>query len=456
MEKPVCRGECLFGKCPHKVCIKHTAGSNQEVTVFKEKMSIMTDFSLQHCEWDKSGYGIAVDIGTTTVAVFLYQLEKGEMLAVESQINAQVSFGPDVISRIKFCGDNADGLDKLHNVVINQLNAMIKDVCDSAGIALEKIAHAVITANTTMMHLLCKISPVSMGVLPFEPESYFDEFINAGSIGLNIKEASLYLPPCISSFVGADITTDMIAAGFSADLKGYYLLMDIGTNGEVTLGNREGIVASSTAAGPAFEGAHITCGMAGVNGAINSVYAKQGKLEYTTIGGGEAKGLCGSGLLDAIALFTGAGAINGTGKIVQKDNPYAFEHEGMAALRIAENVFLTQKDIREFQTAKAAVAAGVLTLMHDSGVRESDIDKLFLAGGFGNFMNIESARLVGLVPKGIETVSMGNGAAAGAAMLLLDNSYIQHAKAIKDMSRHVELGNSPYFMEKYVDCMYFE
>ncbi len=450
-----CRGECLFGKCPNKVCIKYKNAGNMQPVKSNEAMQIMTSGVLPPHRSTGSGIGLAVDIGTTTVAVYLYDRATSGVLAVESGLNAQVSLGVDVRSRIKLCGDTADGLPMLREAIRAQLNELIGKACAGAGYAVDCIAGGVITGNTTMLHLLAGFSPVSMGVLPFEPECYFGYETTMGELGLVPAQAACYLPPCISAFVGADIVTGLLAAGFAKD-ENNCLLMDIGTNGEVALGGKNGIVSSSTAAGPAFEGAQISCGMAGVRGAINRVYAAAGKLRYDTIGGEKPRGLCGSGLLDAIAVFCRAGALDETGRIDEECPLCEKSAEGEVALRVAEGILLTQKDIREFQTAKAAVAAGVLALMHEKGIAHHEIETIYLAGGFGNYMDVSSAREVGLIPKEIHVKSIGNSAASGAALLLLDDSFRAQAEKLKQISNHVELGGNPYFMEKYIDCMYFE
>lgn len=450
----ICRGECLFGRCPFGECIKHKghAASPQAV---KEDIEILTGFHLPPLNLgSKKGLGIAVDIGTTTIVVLLYSVSDAVLLSTCSAINPQFSYGLDVISRIKFCEDETDGLGRLHNAVATQLNRMIEQACADASKPASEIGHAVITGNTTMLHLLCGISPVSMGRLPFEPLSRFGYDKAGAELGLSI-DCACYLPPCPSAFVGADIAADMLYAGFD-DNNENYLLMDIGTNGEVALSHNGSIYSSSTAAGPAFEGAHISCGMGAVGGAINKVYAMDGVLRYETIFDQSPRGLCGSGLLDAVATFVKAGAIDETGRIIEEDNPYITACEGQPALKITGDVFLTQKDVREFQMAKAAMAAGLLTIAHNSGSSAENIDTLFIAGGFGNFMDIDSAKAVGLVPGGINIKSIGNAACAGAAMLLLDDSLRNTVERISQSSIHVELGNNAYFMEKYMDSMLFE
>ena len=457
MEKePVCRGECLFGKCPHKRCIKF-AQRNAEAKDLRAEMEILTEGIMPVLKTGRHGFGIAVDIGTTTVVVYLYRLDEAKCVCVKSRINAQASLGLDVISRIKFCADHEDGLQKMNRAIVRELDSLIGEAAEETGIKTSDVSECVITGNTTMLHLLAGLSPVSMGTLPFEPASKFGISISAKEIGLDLPGTDCYLTPCMSAFVGGDITSALLATGFvhSDDIC---LLMDIGTNGEVVIGNSDFILSTSTAAGPAFEGAQISCGMAGVKGAVNSVDVLQGKLQVHVIGGGAPQGLCGSGLLDAVALMCNAGVIDETGRIAEETKSrYIIEKEGEPALLIAENVFITQKDIRELQTAKAAVAAGVLSLVKEADLEVGDIKRVYLAGGFGNYMNQQSAMRIGLLSKDFrEIISVGNAAGAGAGMALFDDECEKDMKHICSLGKHVELGSNPYFMEKYVECMYFE
>ncbi|MEG2956972.1 MAG: ASKHA domain-containing protein [Christensenellaceae bacterium] len=452
---PICKGECLFGKCPHKVCVKAMAQSQDAVDLHAD-MKILTQGNMPIMNSSKTGYGVAIDIGTTTVVVYLYDLEKMKCVSVVSRINKQASLGLDVISRIKFCGDHKDGLFKMHRAITDELNDLIEQTLKEALISAESISYAVITGNTTMLHLLASISPVSMGVLPFMPLSYFGNTINASEIDLNLGNAQCYLTPCMSAFVGGDISTALIATGFDKT-QDICLLMDIGTNGEVAIGNKDFIWSTSTAAGPAFEGAHIKCGMAGVKGAINSVFAKQGKIEHTTIGNEKAQGICGSGLLDAVALMCEIEVIDETGRIdTEKNCKFVGEKDGEVVIFLTDDVYITQKDIRELQTAKAAVAAGVLSLAHCAEIKIEDVKRVYIAGGFGNYMDIHSAMAIGLLSKDFkEIISVGNAAGTGAIMTLIDDSYKENMSELCKHSKHVELGSNPYFMEKYVDCMYF-
>jgi len=456
-----CTGACLFGKCPFEKCIKYEQRKKQAVQI-KTDMQILTSCNIQHIAGEKQGYGIAVDIGTTTVVAFLYDLASCTQLGIASRINAQVTLGTDVISRIKYCMDIEDGLNDMNEAIIKELNSLTEELLSQAKLETADISHMVVTGNTTMLHLFANMSPTAMGVAPFVPGSTFGYSAKASELGLIVKEADVYLTDCISAFVGGDITTAILASGMfeSEDLC---LLLDIGTNGEVALGNKNGIRGTSTAAGPAFEGAQLSHGMASVKGAINSVYVLKGEIEFTTIGDTEPKGICGSGVVDALAVALRAGLVDETGRIKDADEvveplrKYLTEENGMSALKIAGDIVITQKDIRELQTAKAAIAAGVLALLHDAGEELGSVKKLFLAGGFGNYMVPENAVTIGLLPKEtadrIETI--GNAAGAGAVMVLLSETYKKQCKAIKRAGQHVNLENNPFFMDKYVDCMMF-
>lgn len=460
--KQVCTGACIFGKCPFPECIKYQQADRSALQL-KTDMRILTESLLPQIQTDKTGNGLAVDIGTTTVVAYLYDLKSAVCLGVQSIINPQVTLGVDVISRIKFCGDQKDGLQKMQEAIVVCLNILFGKLLDSSGLQKEDIGHVVLTGNTTMLHLVSGLSPVTMGYLPFAPASLFGEHKTAAELGLHLPAASVYLTPCISSFVGGDITSAILACGLHCS-DDMCLLMDIGTNGEVALGSKNGIWVTSTAAGPAFEGSEITRGMAGVPGAVNSVFLSQGSLEYTVIGGGAAKGLCGSGILDLTAIAAQTGLMDETGHILPADEApenarrWLREVAGQPAVYLDENVYLTQADIRQFQIAKAAMAAGVLALANSASIGLADIKRVFIAGGFGNFMDKQSAVRVGLIHRELEDCiqSVGNAAGSGAIMALLNHAFVSESEKIAQMGRHVELGGDAFFMEKYVDCMYFE
>lgn len=417
---------------------------------------IMTQGILPRVVSDKTGYGVAVDIGTTTIAAYLYDMGANKRLAVESRMNAQSRYGADVISRIQYCGEHKKGLQTLRQAVISELNDMIRTMCGLAEIPEDDIIYGVVTGNTTMLHLLSGLSPESMGVLPFKPLSVFGNTVPMAGLGLHAaKGAMCYLPPCMSAFVGGDISCALLPAGF-LEGQDICLLMDIGTNGELVLGNRDFVYSTSTAAGPAFEGAHITCGMAGVKGAVNRVYEEDGQLKTEVVGNTGANGICGSGLLDAIAVLRRNAVIDETGRITEVHKEWQRMFKGQEAVQITDKVFLTQQDIREVQMAKAAIAAGIRALLKSAKLTCTDVKKVFLAGGFGNYMDQQSAREIGLLPSGFtEVIGLGNAAGSGAIMTLLNDCYRDKMQGFCRRARHIELGHNPYFMEKYMEEMYF-
>jgi len=452
MEEKICRAQCLVGKCPFDTCIKYR--SDGRAQALPDSMQILTRAKTE-INQRADGYGVAVDIGTTTVAVYLWNRETGICVAYGSEVNAQISMGLDVLSRIRYSTEATDGLSRLHDAVTGQLERMIYELIHHETIDASEIKYIVLTGNTTMLHLVSGISPASMGRLPFQPESQFGNRVKAGELGLTSLSCDVFLPGCPCAFVGADIVTAMLAAGFDKKTD-TMLLMDIGTNGELALLHEGRIYAASTAAGPAFEGAELSCGMAGVAGAISAVSVRDGKIVCETIGGSEATGVCGSGVLDFIGLMLETGAIDESGAI-EPDSAFGSKIDGQNALMLEKGIYLTQKDIRNIQAAKAAIAAGVYALAKAAGIGLDKVNQTYLAGGFGNYMDIASARKIGLIPPGIGSVdSIGNAAATGAALLLFPDQYNQAADWLFRNTVCVELGGDAYFAEKYVDCMYLK
>lgn len=449
-ETPICTGACIFGKCPNKTCVKYSQKGPHRA--LKADMSILTDGSLPKGPTGKTGYGIAVDIGTTTIAAYLYDFAAGECVAVQSALNPQVSFGVDVISRIKYCRDNLGGVHELAASIRSGIDKLSAALCESRGISADAVGEMAVTGNTTMMHLFADVDPSSMGEAPFVVPEYFGDIRPASSLGLACG-GQVYLARCISAFVGGDITSAILSSGMRNDEAS--LLLDIGTNGEVALHAGGKLYVTSTAAGPAFEGAELSCGMAAVKGAVSAVDVLQGEIQTSVIGGGTGKGLCGSGVIDALALMKTSGAMDETGRIL--DGPRTVEVDGAPAFLVSEGVYITQRDVRRIQTAKSAIAAGTLALIHRAGLAVEDIQKVYLAGGFGNYMDGESAIAIGLLDEHFRhnLKNIGNAAGAGAGMALVKREYLDEHRRIADAAQHVELSTDAYFMEKYVDCMMF-
>ena len=421
----------------------------------------MQDFPL--CPWER-GVGAAVDIGTTTLALYLYDLEKGRLLATGSERNPQAVFGADVISRLEkaLAGEG----EALAASIRGGIARLLGESCAQAAVEREAVKALVLTGNTAMLYLLCGQNPASIAAAPFRQDRYFGEFLPASALGMPLAEgARIYLPRCMSAYVGGDITTALMAAGFDRKLEiaasEPELLVDIGTNGEMALAAGGRLLCCSTAAGPAFEGAGIYQGMNAKEGAVSRVALADGEIRCEVIGGGEAKGLCGSGIVDAVAVMVKAGILDETGLINEEGHAfeaYITEVDDQPAFRLpGTGVILTQQDIRAVQLAKSAVCAGMLTLMGEAGMKPEDIGRLTIAGGFGAFIDANAAETIGLIPPGFaaKAVAVGNAAGTGASMTLLSEEIRRRSEALARRAETVELSTSPRFMEYYVENMLF-
>ena len=407
-------------------------------------------------------FGVAVDIGTTTVVAHLTDLETCARVSTASGVNAQRTYGADVISRIQYCSEN--GHELLTRLIREQLASLIQETLTVSGAVSENVEYVSIAANTIMEHLAAGYSPVGMGVVPFTPISLFGEEMAAGS-DLPISEAAkVYFAPAISSYVGGDITAGMLAARLE-DTQGPVVYLDIGTNGEIVLKSGDTYYCCATAAGPAFEGAEITMGMAAVSGAVNHLKWDSG-LKYSVIGDGSPKGFCGSGLLDALAVLIEAGAVDETGRMLDADE---IEHDiaGHIGEIDGKNVFWLEKahsgvyisasDVRKLQLAKSAIAAGIQTLLRHVGITEEQVTSFVLAGGFGSYMDQYSAARVGLFPKSFLPVSqtLGNTAGEGAALALCSEAARAMLSDMRERCEYIELSTSMVFNEQFVEQMMF-
>ena len=413
----------------------------------------------------KSGLGAAVDIGTTTVVCRLFDMSDGKELGAEGALNLQRSFGADVISRIGACMNSKDSQKALSETVRSQIRDMLASLCKRSGRETGEIFRMVVAGNTTMAHLFCNLDPSGLGCAPFTPVSMFGESFKCSARGLGVNEdCEIYVVPAAASFVGGDITAAAIAQNMDMSKK-TELLVDIGTNGEIVLSRGGKLWCCATAAGPAFEGADISCGMGGTDGAIRRAdVGKDGELTFEVMGGKEPAGVCGSGLVDLLAAMLDIGALEFTGRMLFPDEAegaaekYLREDDGGdAVFVVADGVFVSSGDIRKLQLAKAAIAAGVKTLMDRAGVEPSEIENLWIAGGFGNNIRVEKAAGIGLIPCELanKAVSVGNAAAEGACMVLRSDSVRARAEMTAGDMEYVELSSDPGFMEHYVNEMFF-
>lgn len=389
------------------------------------------------------GLGVAVDIGTTTVATFLYDLETGKQLAKAGTRNAQRSYGADVISRIQAWSEGHG--EEMTTVIRKQISDMIDELCIMAKKERGEITFVSVVGNTTMQHIPEGLSPVGIGVAPFTPESLFGDIRPASNWLEGLADgAELYLANCMAGYVGGDITAGLYASG-GLEAEGLWFYIDIGTNGEMALGNKDGWVACATAAGPAFEGAEISCGMDGSAGAIDKITVVDDELQCHVIGDVTAKGLCGSGLIDAVSCLLTVDELSEAGRL------------DVSPRELRDGVTICADDIRQVQLAKAAIRAGAETLMAHTNHTVKDITKLVIAGGFGSYMDAASALHIGLLPDvPLEIIEhVGNAAGAGASLALTEWGREQIAE-LNSRCVYFELSGDKLFRDFYVDCMAFD
>jgi uncharacterized 2Fe-2S/4Fe-4S cluster protein (DUF4445 family) len=385
----------------------------------------------------RQGFGIAIDLGTTTVVAQLIDLASAKVLAVETMLNPQVKFGADLISRIQACLDGNS--EEMTRIIRSATGTMIELMLKKHAVAVQKI---VLVGNTAMQLIFsnCDVTPLS--AYPFHIDHLGAKTFVPDELGWNFSVVEkIRFFPSIGSFVGSDILAGITATGIYQK-DNYTALIDLGTNGEIVIGNKNQIVCASTAAGPAFEGANISAGMRAVTGAISSLNMVNGKIQANVIGNTLPKGICGSALIDAVAILRNMDLIGMFGEI----------NSGETQIHIAEKVDLTQKDINEFQLAKAALAAGLTILANKLSIPTTDIEKVYIAGGFGNYINLENVVSTGMIELRKEKIfKMGNTALIGAKMFLF--SGLEITDEILKKTRHVNLESDPGFQDIYVDKM---
>lgn len=418
-------------------------------------------------------FGTAFDIGTTTIAAYLYDLGTGKNVAVCSALNPQKRYGADVIARISYAQKSMECRKEMQTLITESINELNGRLAAKAGIECEDIYLSVFTGNTTMLHLLLALDASGIAVSPFIPAMTELKHFAASDINVEINKHGIGMVfPCVSAYVGGDTVAAVLSSGMY-DRTELSLLVDIGTNGEIVLGNNEFLFSCSTAAGPAFEGANIRNGVGGIAGAIDTV-GETPNLVYTTIGDAKPVGICGSGIIDAIYRLVQAGIIDETGRLLDEDEEE--ELEGSLRQRLADidgsrsfviasegergvisSIAITQRDIRELQNAKAAIAAGIDTLLKLSGKEHKDVERVYLAGGFGSKINVESAVGIGLLPQQLRgrVEAIGNAAGTGASEGLLSADILKLSRSIKNRIKYIELSSSAYFTERYVENMMF-
>lgn len=408
-------------------------------------------------------YGLAIDVGTTTVVVYLVDLINGQVKGIASDYNSQVRCGEDVISRIVYA--QKGGLDRLHRLIIADINKLTEKVCRKSHISPERIESLVVAGNTTMTHLLLGIDPTSIRQEPYIPSANFYPLIRACDLKLKVNSrAYLYCMPCISSYVGGDITAGVLRSEIHKK-DGLTLFIDAGTNGEIVLGNSEWLIAASCSAGPAFEGGGVKFGMRATSGAIERVQidSKTKEPVIAVVGEGKPKGICGSGIVDILAELFLCGIVNQKGKLETSFDRVQVV-DGVAEYILVpgketetgEDIVFTEIDIDNIIRAKGAIYSGFCVLLKEMGMTFDDVDQFLIAGGIGNYLNIENAIIIGLlpdIPPG-KFKYLGNSSVIGAQLALLSMNLTVEAEEIAHKMTNLELSVSSHFMEEYMASLF--
>ncbi len=420
-------------------------------------------------------FGIAFDLGTTTVVATLLDLSTGTPVAVQSMLNPQQPFGADVITRISAIMMDDRALERLTGLAHEALDELAQAVCEEGGVAPSEVYEVAIAGNATMTHVALGIDPEALGVAPFIMSTRLFPEILASDVGVRVHaRARAVIFPAFGAYVGGDIVAGLLASGMDRDSR-MRLFLDIGTNCELVLGNSDRLLATAAPAGPAFEGAAIRCGMRAAPGAIEVVKMSRDALELGVIGDVEPQGLCGSGLVDAVAELVQLKLVDSSGRFVPdeeaaelapgigarltqlgKERVFVLHWLGEAG-DVAHSIYLSQRDVRELQFAKAAIATGWRILLEEAGLKEEDLQQVLLAGSFGSYLSPASAIRLGLVPKlpVLRVVSAGNVAGEGAKMALLSLRERAGAMALLEEVEYVELSDRSDFNDRFVDQLAF-
>lgn len=427
-----------------RLACRARATDNLKLELAQWEMSILTDNTNFHFE-PQPGLGIAIDVGTTTIAAQLLDLTSGHVLSVRTELNAQAKFGADIMSRID-AAVHANAGPTLQRAIRQQLGAVVSELLREVGTRAAELKAVVLVGNTVMHHLFCGICVDPLAHHPFEPVDCNLKSFSGAELGWPLpSSAVVQFLPCLAGFVGSDILAGILATNIhrSDDLVA---LVDLGTNGEIVVGNRHRLVCASTAAGPAFEGARISRGMRATTGAVSAVTLQNGRLHCRILGNTAPRGICGSGLVDAVAAGLELGVIQSSGRIAN-GSPFV----------IADPVSLIQSDVRELQLAKGAIAAGLRILIQRLNHSLEEIQRVYLAGAFGNYLNRASARRIGLLPFPSEKVeSAGNTALLGAKLALFNSNRLAgFTKDIRQRTEHISLNEHEQFQEIFADELQF-
>lgn len=412
-------------------------------------------------------YGFAVDIGTTKMAGYLMDLNTGRLLSTSSLMNPQIPYGEDVITRIGYARGSKE-LRELHKAVLGGVNQMLEEVCKKADALPNEVYETTIVGNTAIHHLFLNICPNFLAISPYVPAIQRSMNVKPSELGVKTyPNGNVHVLPIIAGFVGADCVAAILATGMYKSRELCFLI-DIGTNTEIVIGNKDGLTACSCASGPAFEGASIKHGMRAATGAIEKIWIDPMSLEprYLTIDGAKPRGICGSAIVDAPAEMLKAGIIDTSGRILTEvENPRIRKRSGIAEFVVAwgdetesgEDIVITQSDIREIQKAKAAMYTGASILMKKFGIAKKDMDRVFIAGAFGNYIDLDNAKIIGMLPEFPAEIikQVGNAAGTGARMALLSKRERSAATRIIKKVHYIELAAESNFETEYMNAMYF-
>ena len=412
---------------------------------------------------DASALGLAVDIGTTKVAAYLVDLETGETLGASGEMNPQIAFGEDVMARIAYAMETDDGGRELQEAIVEGLEERAHELCERCERGCDQILDAVLVGNTCMHHLVLGLPVDQLGVAPYVPALSSSCDVRARDLGLDISRgAYVHLLPNIAGFVGADHVSMVMASGLY-EAEEITLGLDIGTNTEVSLAANGRILSCSTASGPAFEGAHIRDGMRAAPGAIEWVTMVDGRIEYQTIDGMPPVGICGSGILDSVAELRRIGVLKSNGSMKPGSHPRVRQRGDRPEFVLVpagedgalNDIVINRKDVSEIQLAKGAIRAGVEVLLDEAGIEVDQVDRVVVAGAFGTYLDVASARAIGMFPPlPLDRFDqVGNAAGIGAKMALLSRRYRQVAEEIAERVEYVELTTDARFASAYMDAM---
>jgi len=408
-------------------------------------------------------YGAVVDLGTTTVVLYLVDLNRGEVVDTIAAMNSQRARGGDVISRIEYAEQGPDNLSEMGKIIGSQLTRMADEAADRQGVRPDMF---LICGNPTMIHLLGGFNPSGIARAPFVPLVTETLYLKGKSLFLpGYEKASLILPACLSGYIGSDILSGVLYTGMDTQDE-HSLLLDLGTNGELVLGNWEGLIACSCAAGPAFEGANISAGMAGVAGAVSHVEWEGDDYAYETIAAEPAAGLCGTGIIDVMALLLEKGIVDETGRFLDEEEltvsgalreRVITDENGDRAFLVARDITFTQRDVREVQMARAAIAGAVTTLLRERHIDLDQVHRVYLAGGFGFWLREVSAIRIGLIPPECagKVQVVGNSSGKGGILMALDRSKLARADELRKEVEYLELSCNREYQNDYIMAMTF-